>query len=78
MSPVIESIVQTLRALSPECQQEVLDFADFLAQKSGKVVIRDVPKQRTLGLHEGKGWLSDDFNDPLPDDFWLGNHESVA
>jgi hypothetical protein len=31
-----------------------------------------VGKQRMPGLHEGQGWISDDFNDPLPDDFWLG------
>ncbi len=25
-----------------------------------------------FGLHEGQGWISDDFNDPLPDSFWFG------
>ena len=27
---------------------------------------------RILGLHAGQGWMSDDFNDALPDSFWLG------
>lgn len=29
---------------------------------------------RILGLHAhlGPAWMSDDFNDPLPDEFWLG------
>jgi hypothetical protein len=27
---------------------------------------------RTPGLHQGEIWMSDDFNDPLPDEFWLG------
>jgi antitoxin (DNA-binding transcriptional repressor) of toxin-antitoxin stability system len=27
---------------------------------------------RVLGLHEGQGWISDDFKEPLPDEFWLG------
>lgn len=27
--------------------------------------------QRILGLHEGQGWISPDFDDPLPDSFWL-------
>lgn len=27
---------------------------------------------RILGLHEGEGWMSDDFTDELPDSFWLG------
>jgi hypothetical protein len=28
--------------------------------------------ERIPNLHLG-GWMSDDFNDPLPDEFWLGN-----
>ncbi len=30
---------------------------------------------RVLGLHEGEGWISDDFNDELPDSFWFGEDE---
>ncbi|MFN7930151.1 MAG: DUF2281 domain-containing protein [Blastocatellia bacterium] len=29
-----------------------------------------LPQGRVLGLHEGQGWISDDFNDELPDEFW--------
>ena len=29
-------------------------------------------KPRILGLHEGQGWMSDDFDAPLPDEFWGG------
>jgi hypothetical protein len=29
--------------------------------------------QHIAGLHEGQIWRSDDFNDPLPDEFWLGD-----
>lgn len=28
--------------------------------------------KRTVGLHEGKGWISEDFDDELPDEFWGG------
>lgn len=24
------------------------------------------------GLHAGMGWMSDDFDAPLPNEFWLG------
>ncbi len=27
---------------------------------------------RVFGLHEGEVWMSDDFNAPLPDSYWLG------
>jgi antitoxin (DNA-binding transcriptional repressor) of toxin-antitoxin stability system len=56
-----------------------------LAQSGHEVIIEDahtgkarlVPlakaqiQPRVLGLHEGEGWMSDDFNAPLPDSFWF-------
>jgi antitoxin (DNA-binding transcriptional repressor) of toxin-antitoxin stability system len=38
--------------------------------------VRDAPQPqapRVLGLHQGQGWISDDFIDELPDSFWLGD-----
>ena len=29
-------------------------------------------KPRIAGLHPGAIWMSDDFDEPLPDEFWLG------
>lgn len=29
-------------------------------------------QKRILGAHPG-AWMSDDFDDPLPDSFWLGD-----
>jgi len=28
--------------------------------------------RRTLGLHRGAWMVGDDFDEPLPDEFWLG------
>ncbi len=28
---------------------------------------------RVAGLHTGAIWISDDFNEPLPEEFWAGN-----
>lgn len=34
---------------------------------------RSKKRKRILGLHAGGGiWMSDDFDDPLPDEFWFG------
>jgi antitoxin (DNA-binding transcriptional repressor) of toxin-antitoxin stability system len=33
---------------------------------------RKVNKPRVMGLHTGQIWVSPDFDDPLPDEFWLG------
>jgi antitoxin (DNA-binding transcriptional repressor) of toxin-antitoxin stability system len=30
-------------------------------------------KRRRAGLNQGKIWTSDDFDDSLPDDFWMGS-----
>jgi antitoxin (DNA-binding transcriptional repressor) of toxin-antitoxin stability system len=55
------------------------------AQRGDEVVIEDnghaqvqlvalpqVGKPRVLGLHEGLVDIGEDFNDPLPNGFWLG------
>lgn len=35
-------------------------------------------KRRIAGLDDGVSWISDDFDDPLPDEFWMGNDDPVA
>lgn len=37
--------------------------------------VQEPPQQqeRILGLHRGEIWMSDDFDDELPDEFWLGD-----
>lgn len=38
------------------------------------VAIESKPKRRIAGLHKNNViYISDDFDDPLPDEFWLGN-----
>ena len=34
------------------------------------VPITPSPVQRVSGLHAGAIWMSADFNEPLPEDFW--------
>ena len=33
---------------------------------------RSKKRKRILGLHPGSMWMSDDFDAPLSDEFWLG------
>ncbi|MEH1833348.1 MAG: DUF2281 domain-containing protein [Nostoc sp.] len=44
----------------------MLDFVEFLAQKYAQP--QQPPQKRVLGLNQGKIWISDDFNEPLPFD----------
>jgi prevent-host-death family protein len=46
--------------------------------RNGRPVARLVPvvptsQKRTPGLHRGAVWTSPDFDDLLPDEFWLGS-----
>lgn len=58
---------------------DLLKIVDQLTEEQ-KQVLRtrledldtDVDRPRIPGLHAGKIWMSDDFDDPLPDEFWLG------
>ena len=63
-------LITKLQTLSPEQQQQVLDFVEFFAQKYAQA--QETPKKRVMGLHKGKIWMIDDFNDPLPDELWMG------
>ena len=77
---VVENVLSKFQELMPENQQMLLAFAEFLLErqiqymeKSTSVEIeQSPPKQRVFGLHQGMGWMSDDFNNPLTDEFWLG------
>ncbi|ALF54351.1 hypothetical protein ACX27_18320 [Nostoc piscinale CENA21] len=69
-------LIAKLQTLAPEQQQQVLDFVEFLMQKYAQPEKnQETPQQRILGLNEGQIWMSDDFNDPLPDEFWMGEGE---
>ena len=36
------------------------------------VPMADAPMPRVAGLHSGAIWTSEDFDEPLPEDFWTG------
>jgi hypothetical protein len=66
-SSIEQALLEQVRVLSPTQQQTVLDFAAFLRQKAAVAA-----KERIPGLHPGAFVIRDDFDDSLPDSFWLG------
>ncbi len=67
-----------------EAQHQLAELVS-LAQQGNEVIIADgntplarlvpvVPprKPRVAGLHQGAMRMHDDFNEPLPDEFWMG------
>jgi len=75
------------RQIDLEEKETTIDELLALVQEGGEVILTkgDTPvaritsieahekRQRTPGLHAGMIWMSDDFNDPLPDEFWFGD-----
>ena len=51
-------------------EEVVITYAD--RPKVKLVPIVEPPKKRVFGQHREQVWMSPDFDDPLPDDFWLG------
>lgn len=53
---------------------------EIVFEENGRPIARLIPAEvplpplrRIPGLHAGQGgWVSDDFDAPLPDDFWNG------
>jgi hypothetical protein len=78
-----ELIISELDSTSEELLSEVLQFIKSIKhqhqdssiailQSGGNANTNNTPRQRTPNLERGKILMSDDFNDPLPDAFWLG------
>ncbi|BAY33464.1 hypothetical protein NIES2107_53600 [Nostoc carneum NIES-2107] len=66
---ITKTLIAQLQTLPPEQQQMLLDFVEFLAQKHAQP---QPVQQRIPDLNRGEIWISEDFNDPLPDEFWTG------
>lgn len=56
------------RALSGD---EII-IADVTTPPVRLVPVASADQPRIAGLNRGEIWTSDDFDDPLPDSFWLG------
>lgn len=65
----LKTILAAIRELTPEELELVRQAVD--AEKD-KIAPTTPAKQRIFDLHPGAMWMSDDFDDPLPDEFWLG------
>ena len=60
-----------------ELLAQALAGHEVIITERGKPVARLVPvapskKKRVAGLNRGTIWTSEDFDEPLPDEFWLG------
>ena len=57
-----------------------LDVSKFEADRvveTHKAATTAPKKKRIAGLNRGQIWVSEDFDDELPDEFWLGEDEAL-
>ena len=70
----VEQEWRQIRDLLRQVQQGV----EIVFAEEGKPIARLVPiRARTPGLHSGAIWTSEDFDDPLPNDWWSNSHETT-
>ncbi|MFH1113178.1 MAG: toxin-antitoxin (TA) system antitoxin [Pseudomonadota bacterium] len=52
----------------------VAEGTEVLLTDGNTPVARLIPiGKRVAGLHAGAIWTSEDFGEPLPEEFWMGN-----
>ncbi len=68
---LLETIVKELSSAPEPLLLRVLELIQTEKSSSGEMAGSSYPP-RIPGLHSGKVWMSEDFDDPLPDEFWLG------
>ncbi|CCH91153.1 Similar to tr/Q8Z0E9/Q8Z0E9 [Microcystis aeruginosa PCC 9432] len=64
---ITESIINKLQEIPLDKQKQILEYVEALTEEKEPL---SFPKKRVFGLHQGKIWMSDNFNQPLPDNFW--------
>lgn len=78
--------IRDAQAQLPELLSLALKGDEVIILEGDRAVARLVPiaqedqpaeglkvQERVAGLHRGAIWTSEDFDDPLPDEFWLGS-----
>ncbi|MEZ4590845.1 MAG: toxin-antitoxin (TA) system antitoxin [Chloroflexota bacterium] len=68
-----ETETKVAELLSLLANDSEIIFSDGDKPVAKLVRITEPNKARVPGLHEGAIWMSDDFDEPLPTDFWEGS-----
>lgn len=68
-----ETLWSKINSLPDSRLETLLDFVQFLQFMEHQQVGDKGSSARIPGLDAGSTWVSDDFDEPLPDSFWLGD-----
>jgi hypothetical protein len=70
MTQLVQSLLERLAQL-PEPVQDYLAKRFLQELEDAETQIDQQPRQRRAGLGKGTIVIADDFDEPLPDAFWL-------
>jgi Protein of unknown function (DUF2281) len=71
MTQLVQSLVERLAQL-PEPVQQRLATRFLQEVEEAEAQTAQQPRQRIAGLGKGTIVIADDFDEPLPEAFWLG------
>ena len=71
MTQLVQSLVERLAQLPEPVQNRLAQH--FLQEvEAAETQMAQPPRQRTAGLGKGTIVIAEDFDEPLPEAFWLG------
>ncbi len=76
-----ETLWREIDSLPPSRLKTLLDFTRFLQFMEQQKSETQKASARVPGLDANTTWVSDDFDDPLPDSFWFDtsvDHETAS
>lgn len=71
---ILTQVKETVKQLTPSEKAALVDY--LLNQQTKEESNQEKQAERIFGLYPG-GWISDDFNEPLADEFWLGENQNL-
>ena len=78
----VDDVIAVAGQLSPAEQREIIQALSRVLQQQyahgTTASASPTATQRIGGLDKGTFWMSDDFNDELPDEFWFGDRNESA
>ncbi|MFN8501936.1 hypothetical protein [Kouleothrix sp.] len=76
----VDDVIAAARQLSPAEKLKIIQELSHELQQYSEAAVWPAPSatQRIAGLDQGAVWMSSDFDDELPDEFWLGGEHEPA
>jgi hypothetical protein len=71
MTHLVQSLLERLSQL-PEPMQDHLAKRFLKELEDAETQLENQPRHRVAGLGKGTITIAEDFDEPLPDSFWLG------